>query len=335
MDDRGFQNLLNGFWKTEALYAMAALGLADEMGAQAWSADALAGRVGAHPRALYRLLRALSSIGLVRHGTDDRFTLTEWGARLASNAEGSVRGRALHIGAMLAPAFCKLAESVRTGAPPEGIKYGPDGFAELNEDPAQAEIFNQAMVEGSRRVAAKAADAYDFGQYKTFMDVGGGYGAVLSTLLQRLPKASGAVLDLEHAKSGAEKLWAEDGVADRARFIVSSFFEEIPPDADCYILKYIIHDWNDDYARRLMKRLGAAASASGATVILIERIIPERIEANETHARDMLSDLTMLLWDGAERTEAEYRTLFEEAGLSMTRTVPIGDGHYVIEARPA
>jgi hypothetical protein len=327
------RDLLGGFWKTEVVSAAASLGLADVMGDEAWGAGPLATRIGADAGSLYRLLRAMTALGLATHEPDELFALTGAGRALASGVEGSLRGMALHVGTLLAPAFCKLGDSVRTGAPPPFVKHGPDGFAELNDDPKAAHVFNQAMVDGSRRIAAMAAGAYDFARFGTVMDVGGGYGAVLATLLRHAPALTGSVLDLEHAKAGADALFAEEGVADRARFIAASFFDPIPAEADCYLLKYIIHDWADDYAERIMARVAAAAKASGGTVLLIERIVPDRIVAEPAHAGAIQGDLTMMLWGGKERTETEYHALFDTAGLVLTAIVPIGEGFSLIEGR--
>jgi hypothetical protein len=329
------RDLLGGFWKTQVVSAAASLGLADAMGGEAWTATALAEAIGADAGSLYRLLRAMAALGLATHGADERFTLTGAGLALKTGAEGSLRGMALHVGTLLAPAFCKLADSVRTGTPPPFVKHGPDGFAELNDDPKAAHVFNQAMVDGSRRVAAMAARAYDFSRFGTVMDVGGGYGAVLATLLRAVPGLSGAVLDLEHARAGAEALFAEEGVGTRARFVPASFFEAIPAEADCYLLKYIIHDWADDYAERIMARVAEAARASGGTVLLIERVVPDRIEAGPAHSGAVQGDLTMMLWGGKERTAGEYRALFEGAGLEMVGITPIGEGFDLIEGRAA
>jgi hypothetical protein len=236
---------------------------------------------------------------------------------------------------MLSPAFAALDQCVRTGRPPEGIKYGPDGFAEFADKPAEAAIFNQSMVDNSRRIAGDAAATYDFSRFATIMDVGGGYGAVLATLLKAAPDATGCVLDLGHAREGARALFAQDGVADRARYVQASFFEELPETADCYVLKYILHDWNDDYATRIVEKVGEAAARSGGTVILIERIMPERFECQNDHAKAAQGDLTMLLWDGKERTEREFAELLAKGNLALTQALPLPDNHYVIEARPS
>lgn len=324
--------LIGSYWKPHVITAAAQLGIADALDGAA-TADELAGALGVDATALGRLLRAMAAIGLVED-RGGRFALTELGACLRSDSPQSLKGMALHVGTQLSPAFAALAQSVKTGKPPEGIAHGPEGFAEFADKPEAAAVFNQAMVDNSRRFAAEAAKVYDFAQFASLADVGGGYGAVLATLLNAAPESSGFVLDLAHARDGAEALFAKEGVSGRARFVEANFFEPLPEAADCYVLKYILHDWNDAYAERIVQRVGEAAARSGGTVVLIERIMPERFEASAPHAIAAYGDLTMMLWDGKERTEREFRELLAKGNLALTGTVPLPDNHFVIEARP-
>lgn len=324
--------LIGSYWKPHVITAAAQLGIADALDGSA-TAEELATKLSVDETALARVLRAMASIGLVED-QGGSFALTELGAVLRSDNPQSLMGMALHVGTQLSPAFAALAQSVKTGKPPEGIAHGPDGFAEFADKPEAAAVFNQAMVDNSRRFAGEAAKAYDFAQFATIADVGGGYGAVLATLLNAAPRSSGFVLDLAHAQSGAEALFAKEGVSDRARFVEASFFEPLPESADCYVLKYILHDWNDAYAETIVQRVGEAAAANGSTVILIERIMPECFEATQPHAIAAYGDLTMMLWDGKERTEREFRALLAKGNLALTRIVPLPDNHFVIEAKP-
>ena len=326
---------LSGYWKAQVAAAAAQLGLPEKISGRTIDTASLASELKVHPDSLFRFLRAMAALGLARDEGNQRFSLTAAGELLKPDVPGSLRGMALHIGTLLWPAWGQLAEAVRTGAPPPGIKHGPHGFAELNTEPEQAAIFNQSMVDGSKRIAALASDAYDFSKFKCVMDVGGGYGAVLAGVLQSNPKLQGLILDLPHAENGAKAYLAAQGVAERARYIIGSFFDEIPAEADCYLLKFIIHDWNDGYARKIIARVGEAARKTRGTVILLERPLPERIEQREDHAGAVQGDLTMMLWDGKERTIADYRALLEGAGLKLTSTVPIGDGFSAIEGWPA
>jgi hypothetical protein len=327
--------LINGYWPAQAINAAVMLDLPAQIAAEARSATDVASAVAADPQSVRRLLRALASLGLVIDCGDRGFALSPDGRCLLADAPSSVRGLAMQVGALLWPAFGQLHECVRTGAPPPGIQHGPDGFAALARDANQAAIFNQSMVEGSRKVAARAVEAYDFTRFRTVMDVGGGYGAVLAELLKVAPEQRGIVLDLGHCAAGARGYLAQQGVGERAVFTTGSFFESIPPDADCYVLKYIIHDWNDAYASKIMARVGEAARASRGTVVLLERPMPPLIEATPEHRGVMQGDLTMMLWNGKERTESEYRALFEQSGLALARIIPIGEGFSVLEGKPA
>ncbi|HSG33353.1 MAG TPA: methyltransferase [Sphingomonadaceae bacterium] len=328
------RDLIGSYWKPHVVTAAAQLGIADAMGDKAAGAEVLAGRLGLDPEALARLLRAMTALGLACEEEDRAFTLTELGMCLRADSPHSLKGMALHVGTQLSPAFAALAECVRTGRPPDFVKHGPDGFAEFADKPEAAAVFNQSMVDNSRRIAGHASSACDFTRFATIMDVGGGYGAVLATLLKAAPQARGCVLDLGHARDGALRLFEQEGVADRARYVEASFFETLPETADCYVLKYILHDWNDAYARDIVARVGEAAAKSGGTAILIEKIMPDRFEARPGHAIAAQGDLTMMLWGGKERTEQEFRELLAHGNLALTQTIPLPDNHFVIEAIP-
>ncbi|WAT17441.1 methyltransferase [Aurantiacibacter sp. MUD11] len=328
------RNLIAGYWKPHMAIAAARLGVADAMDDSGCQAAGLAAAIGADAEALARFLRALASIGLVRDLGDDSFALTPMGERLRADHPESLKGMALHVGTQLSPAFAELHECVTKGKPPAHIKYGPEGFAGLDEDAEAAAVFNQAMVDNSRRFAAQAAELYDFARFASIMDVGGGYGAVLATLLQAAPQARGCVLDMAHARDGAEAYFAREGVADRARFVTASFFEPLPETADCYVLKYILHDWAEEPARQIVQRVGEAARASGGTVVVIEKVMPEKVEADPGHAVALYGDMTMMLWDGRERTRSQFAELLAHGGLALTRMVELSDNHHLLEAVP-
>ena len=307
--------MIAAYWRPHAIACAASLGLAEAMGNASCDAGELAAGLGVDPLALRRFLRALTAIGLVRDEGDGRFSLTGTGACLAGDHPLSLKGMALHVATQLSPAFAQLATCVRTGAPPPGVKHGTEGFADFADN--------------------SVAAAYDFTRFSTIMDVGGGYGAVLATLLAGAPQARGCVVDLDHARAGAERLFAAQGVAERARFLPASFFDPLPELADAYLLKYIVHDWPDAEACAILARVGAAAAKSEGTVLLIERILPDQAHATREDETAFYGDMTMMLWNGRERTEAEFRDLLARGGLALTRTVPLSDNHFVIEARPS
>ena len=327
--------MIGDYWRPHVVASAARLGLADAMGNQTLSAEEIGQALPADAKALRRLLRALAAIGLVRDEGNDRFSLTPVGDCLRADSPSSLRGMALHVATQLSPAFAELDACVRTGSPPPGIRHGTDGFSDLNNDPDAAAIFNQAMVDNSRRFATEAAQAFDFSSFRTVIDVGGGYGAMLAGLLRAIPDLKGAVLDLPHAEAGAQALFEREGVASRARFRAASFFEPLPETADCYVLKYILHDWPDSEAEAILRQVGNAARVSDGTILIIEKLMPERIAADAGHAIATYGDLTMMLWNGKERTEAEFAELCSRSGLTMTGACPLTDNHFLIEARPA
>jgi len=327
--------LIGDYWKPHVVACAARLGIADALGKETLGAGELATRVGADADAMYRFLRTLASVGLVNDNGDGRFALTGIGACLRKDSPDSLHGMALHVATQLSPAFAQLDQCVRSGSPPPGIKHGTEGFAELDEDTEAAAIFNQAMVDNSRRFATEAARAFDFSGFATTIDVGGGYGAVLAGLLCAVPEARGAVIDLAHAEAGAHRLFEREGVADRARFVTGSFFEPLPEMADCYVLKYILHDWPDAEAEAIVRRVGEAALSSGGAVMVIEKIMPERVAEDPGHAMALYGDMTMMLWNGRERTEPEFRQLLAKGGLQFVQSIELSDNHYLIEARPA
>lgn len=329
------RSLLASYWKPHAVVAAARLGLADALGDEVLAAEELASRIGADPSHLARFCRALAAIGVMEDRGDGLFALADMGHRLRAGHPESLKGMALHVGTRLSPGFADLHVCVANGAPAPGSRYGPEGFAELNADAAAAAVFNQSMVDNSRRFAAEAARACDFSRFSTIMDVGGGYGAVLAELLKTAPAAQGLVLDMAHAREGAERLFAAEGVAGRASFVEASFFEPFPVHADVYMLKYILHDWDDAHAIRLVKRLGEAARASDGTVFIIEKLLPERVEACAEHAIALQGDMTMMLWDGRERTLSQFTDLLAHGDLALTGSVALSDNHHLLEARPA
>lgn len=323
------------YWKSHAIITAVRLGIPDLLRDRELTAATLAAQARVDEQALTRFLRALAAIGMTSDLGDGYFALTRAGATLTADHPSRLAATALHVGNELMPAFMQLDSCIREGRPPPGIQHGPEGFSELNRDNKAAEIFNNAMVASSRRYGIEVAQALDFSKFGTIMDVGGGHGALLAELLKAAPEAQGIVLDLPHAAEGATRLFEEEALSDRARFVSGDFFEPWPETADCYLLKYILHDWPDSDASRIVAHLGEAARASGGTVVLIEKIVPDRIIEDPGHAVAVYGDMTMMLWNGQERTRSEFRQLLAGGGLSLTRVLPLSDNLFAIEAVPA
>jgi C-methyltransferase len=326
------QELIFAAWMSQAIAAAADLGIADALAKKPLSLHELADRVGAHPDSLSRLLRALIGRGIFRQGRDGCYELNPLGHTLRSDAAGSMSGMARLVGApQWREHWSQLVEAIRTGEAVLPKLRGKDAFAYLDGEPELAEIFNQAMTNNSELAVAPVVAAYDFSPYPTIVDVGGGHGRLLAAILAATPGAHGVLYDLSQVVASAATLLRERCVADRVRIVSGSFFDGIPPAGDAYVIKNVIHDWSDDLAVQILRRVRAAADPA-AVVLLIEFVLPD-------HHREFLGhvvDLEMLVQaTGRERTATQYRDLLEEAGFEMTRVVPTTGPFSLVEAKPA
>lgn len=325
--------LIGGYWAAQVACAAASLSLPDLMAKGPMTAEGLAAGADAHAPSVYRLLRAMVSLGLCTQEADGRFALTPAGDCLRIDTPASVRGRAVFIGERLWNQFADLTRQVKTGSGAQAMLGGAAGFEALKDDPAHLHTFQQAMAESSRMAARDAMGAYDFGRFRRVLDLGGGYGGVLGELLKAHPAQTGAVFDLPFLKDGAERYLAGAGVADRADFIGGSFFERVSAGFDLILMKFIIHDWSDPEARTILQRSRAAADAD-TILVLIEQVVPDVIAFTPQHQAVIRGDLTMMGIGGKERTAEEYRVLLADCGWRLTAITPAGAQFSVIEGRP-
>ena len=290
-------------------------------------AQDVAAAVGADQQTTYRLMRALASIGVLRESDDHRFSLTDIGEYLTTDHLESMRAFARFIGYRSNwRAWEVFDESVRTGRTGYDIVFGMPLFEYLGQNAEAADVFNEAMVATNHVAALHVAEAYDFSDIEVLVDVGGGEGALLATLLEANPHMRGIVYDLPHAAQGADRLLTKRSLLDRSEFISGDFFEKVPTTDSC-ILKYIIHDWDDDKAADILTNC-AKAIAPGGKVILVERIVPPPAQS---HVSKLL-DLEMLaLAGGLERTVDEYEVLFERAGLMLSRVISTQGFYSIME----
>lgn len=328
------EDLIDGFWAVQVMNAAATLKLPDALAGGTATADALAAEVGGHLPNVARLLRALEGFGLVRSAGGGRYELTGAGQLLREGVPGSVRGRVMFTGGMLWSQFGDLTHVVRTGGTAPSVTAGREGFDALKQDPAALDAFQQAMAESSVPAAREALAAYPFERHRRVLDLGGGYGGVLSTLLSAHPHLTGDICDLGYLADGARAYLERAGVADRAGFIPGDFFAEVPTGYDLYLLKFIIHDWDDDHAARILTNV-AKAAAPDARIVLLEQVMPDAIDGSRDHRAVIRSDLTMMTVGGKERTAEEYRSLLADAGLQLKAIRPSGPRFSVIEADPS
>lgn len=227
---------------------------------------------------------------------------------------------------MLRASWGQMIESIRTGKTATELAGGsPERFEEMaRTNRAAAALFNEAMVSGTRMQIAALLAAYDFSGIPTLMDVGGGLGELNSAIVRKYPSMQGIVFDLPHCQEAAVINLAASGVADRCRFIGGSFFESVPAGADAIIMKYIIHDWNDERCVQILRNCHRALKP-GARLLVVDRVMPARLEATPDHLAVALADLNMLRGPGGcERTEGEHRELLARGRFRMTRVVPFG-----------
>jgi hypothetical protein len=321
------RRLVNGFQVTQAIRVAAILGIADLLADGPRTSDDLAAATDSHPGALYRLLRALAGVGVFREEADRRFALTELGACLRSDAPESVGGWAAFVGEPYQwQAWGALLHSVRTGENAFRHVHGTDSWSYRAQRPELSASFDQAMTDLSRQVSAAVLAVYDFGRFGQIVDVGGGNGAFLAAILAKYPAARGVLFDQPHVVSGANPILTAAGVADRCEIVAGSFFEAVPVEGDAYILKAILHDWEDAPSVDIL-RTCRRAMVDGTTLLVVERSLGQANQ--EPDAK--FSDLNMLVGPmGQERTPAEYAALFAAAGFRFVGFHPtmVGVGVY-------
>lgn len=322
--------LLTAYWTSQCIYVAAKLGLSDLLHAEPQTPAQLAAATGMLPEPLYRLLRALASVGVYAEQPDGRFAMTPLAEDLRSDVPGSQRALALMIGEEHYFAWGELLHCIRTGQSGFEKVYGEPIFDWLSKHPDQAAVFDQAMVSVHGRETAAMIDAYDFSQLGTLADVGGGNGSLLREVLARTPGLTGWLCDLPGVLQRAQPLIAASGLADRMRTIPTNFFEEVPAGANAYLMRHIIHDWTDEQSVQILGNVRKAIGPGGR-LLLVEMVITP---GNEPSMAKMLDLNMMVVPGGKERTEAQYRALYEAAGFRLERIVPTASEVSVIEGLP-
>ena len=313
------RNMLMGFRGTHLLYVMAELGVADLLAAGPRKSADLAADLAADGDALHRVLRALAQLGVLDQGPDGAFALTPVGDCLRADHPDSLRPTARLWGhEMFQRAWGNLLHTVRTGETAFDSVFGMTAFAYLDANPDAAAIYNQFMA--NRPAATPAvATAYDFAPFSTIVDVGGGNGSLLAEILGVYPGPRGVIFDLPHSRPDAEEMIRTAGLSDRARFDGDDFFARVTAGADCYVLRHIIHDWDDARAVEIL-RVCRRAISPGGRLLLIELLLPDD---GDPGVETVMLDITMLARiGGRERTESEYRALLDQSGFRLDWVIP-------------
>lgn len=324
--------MISGSWIAQAIFVAAKLGIADLLASGPKSAETLAEATGVHPRALHRILRALASVGVFAADDEGRFCITPLAQPLQSDWPDSIRPFAIMAGSeWIWRSWGEIMHSVRTEKPAFDHVYGAPLFEYYSKHPETARIFVEGLTSRSRPENGAVVSAYDFPQAGTIVDIGGGQGSLLASILSSNPAARGVLFEMPHVLPMARPIFEQAGIAERCTFVGGDFFESVPSDGDVYILKKVIHDWHDEEAQSILQTVRAAIPSHGR-LLLIELVIPP---GNEPSFGKLL-DLLMLVYPGGrERTEAEHRSLLASAGFTLTRVLPTASTVSIVEAVPA
>jgi hypothetical protein len=322
----------DGLVAQRALYAAAKLGVADALATGERSSGEVAVDIGGEPTATYRLLRTLASMGILTETAEHRFGLTATGEVLRTDHPESMRQWIVFSGEpFYLAAWGEIVHSIQTGRPAWEKVHATSFFDYLATHPDAGHIFDGAMTSLSHEEAQAVADAYDFSMFKRVVDIGGGQGTLLATLLKRHRHMSGVLFDQPQVVEQARSPLAAEGLLDRCALASGDFFKEVPAGGDAYVLKYIVHDWDDSHAVEILASCRHAIPPHGK-LLLVETVVPGPGEAHFAK----LQDLEMLiLFASRERTEGEYSDLMIQAGFKLVRTVSTSLPVSVLEAIPA
>lgn len=326
-----FKQVFGGAWITQGIGVAAELGIADLLAVRPYAIDELAKVTNTHRDSLYRVLRALASVGVFAQDEEERFVLTPLAGLLRTDADMSQRSLGMMMGAEFHEAWGELLYSVRSGEPGFEKRFGVPFFQYMTDHPLRHSVYDSAMGAFGKGEIGPFLDAYDLTGIESVVDIGGGSGVFLAAILNRYPGIRGTLFDLpavaERLRSAISPHFSASG---RFRIEGGDFFASVPEGADAYVLQHIIHDWEDADAVKILDNCRVAMNPGGRLLVL-EMVIPP---GNEPGFGKWL-DLMMLLVGGRERTEAEYGRLFEAAGLKLNRVLSTSSEVSVLEAIPA
>jgi hypothetical protein len=323
--------LATAYMISAALHVAVRLRIPDHLIDGPASVEALASATGVDADRLYRVLRALASVGIFEEQPLRRFA-SKPAADLLRSEPGSLRDIALFMtNGLHFQVYAEMLHTVKTGQPAVERVTGKPVFDLFAAETDDSRLFNDAMTSMSAAVVPAVLDAYDFTGIGVLADVAGGHGHVLASILREYPGMRGILFDLEHVVAGAGAHLSSMGVAGRCETIAGDFFTSVPAGADAYLMKHIIHDWDDEQAEAILHNIRTAlAGRPAGRVVLIEAIVPP----GPAPDLSKLIDLEMMLMPGGrERTAEQFAALFTRAGFELTRIVPTGSPLSVIEAR--
>lgn len=318
-------------WISKSVYVAAKLSIADLLAEGAKTSTELASATQTDEASLFRLLRALASLGLFTEVEPQCFALTAMGHFLRSDIPDSLRGMAILHGEDDYKAWDCLLHSVQTGESAFEKMYDMPVFEYLKQNPESAKTFDAAMTSYSSTAIPAILSGYDFSDTRVLLDVGGGVGSLLTAILQTNPHLVGILYELPAVIDKATDFVANAEMSDRTQLIAGDFFDTIPSGADTCLLKHIIHNWDDEEAIAILTKCRKALPADGKLLLVEHIVLP-----GDAPCFAKLFDISMLLWceGGQERTESEYRNLLRRAGFEITSIIPTKTPLSMIEAMP-
>jgi SAM-dependent methyltransferase len=316
--------LIRGYWTTQAIFVVAELRIADLLLDGPKHPDELGKEAGVQGDMLYRVLRALASIGIFAEDADGRFSLTPLAETLCGDSGQRAYAR-LH-GQELYQSWARLLDAVRTGDAGFVEAFGMPAFEYFAKNPERGAVFDKAMTGHHGAEADPMLDAYDFSGFKDLVDVGGGNGSLLTAILNRHLSVRGVLFDLPRVVDRARAAIENAGLSERCRLAGGSFLESVPSGADAYLLRHVVHDWRDEDAAIILRNCRNVMKPGGK-VLVVEIVVP----AGNDPSFAKWMDLMMVTYGGKERSEKQYRTLFAQAGLRVSRVVPTKSPNSVIE----
>jgi len=333
--------MITARWVSQAIAVVARLGIADLLAVGPQSCAELAAKAGAHAGSLYRLLRALASIGIFAEDVAEdeseagqaRFRLTPLAEPLCANTPGSLRGVAIMFGEPWSvQPWGDLLRSVQTGETAFDRVFGIGAFDYFAQHPDAGKVFEQSMNGFTTLSTSAILAAYDFSAFRSLVDVAGGHGILLAAILKNYPNLRGILFDAPQVLAGSRKVLEAAGVADRCVSVGGDFFASVPQGGDAYLMKHIMHDWDNERCIAILRNCRRVIATNGKLLI-----VDAVIEPGNAPAFGKLMDLEMLVMTqgGRERTAAEFRTLLDAAGFHLTRIVPTPSPFSIVEGTPA
>ncbi len=327
--------LFHGHRATQAVLVFSNLGIADLLKTGPQHYSKLAQDTGTHAPSLYRLLRYLASLGVIFEAKNGDFALTSVGEQLQTGVPGSESAFARFFAEpWFQEPWTNLLHSIKTGETAFNYVHGVGLFQYLERNPKASEIFNAAMTEGSIQSSAAIVAAYDFSNFKTIVDVGGGHGSLLISILTANQTLHGILFDRNEVINGARKRIESAGLAGRCKVVAGDFFHEVLSGFEAYVLRQIVHDWDNSRNFQILTNIRRAI-APGGKLLIAELLLPPHMDGSPLSQLGFARDINMMVSTGGqERTEGEFRALLDSAGFKLTKIIPTQPPYYLLEAMP-